>query len=134
MNDPRVFEMLSRGDTTGVFQLESDGMRSTLRNLQPTCLDDLIAVIALYRPGPMDSIQTFVENKHHPEKMTYLHPKLEPILGYTYSCIVYQEQVMAIVRELAGYSYGRQTSSAAPWQRKRRKRWRRSAKSSSTVS
>lgn len=107
MNDPRVFEMLSRGDTTGVFQLESDGMRSTLRNLQPTCLDDLIAVIALYRPGPMDSIQTFVENKHHPEKMTYLHPKLEPILGYTYSCIVYQEQVMAIVRELAGYSYGR---------------------------
>lgn len=107
MSDPRVYEMLSRGDTTGVFQLESDGMRSVLRTLKPTCFDDLIAVIALYRPGPMDSIPTFIENKHHPEKMTYLHPKLEPILGYTYSCIVYQEQVMAIVRELAGYSYGR---------------------------
>lgn len=107
MNDAKVFEMLSRGESTGVFQLESEGMRDVLRNLKPTCFEDLIAVIALYRPGPMDSIPTFIENKHNPEKTTYLHPKLKNILGYTYSCIVYQEQVMAIVRELAGYSYGR---------------------------
>lgn len=105
--DPSVYAMLSRGETTGVFQLESAGMRDVLRKMKPTCIEDLVAAISLYRPGPMDSIPTFVQNKHHPEKITYLHPSLEPILKDTYSTIVYQEQVMAIVRDLGGYSFGR---------------------------
>lgn len=105
--DPAVFEMLSRGETTGVFQLESDGMRDVLRKMKPTCIEDLVAAISLYRPGPMDSIPAFIQNKHHPESIKYLHPALKPILESTYSTIVYQEQVMAIVRELGGYSFGR---------------------------
>lgn len=107
MADPAVFAMLSRGQTGGVFQLESEGMRDVLCKMKPSCFEDLIAAIALYRPGPMESIPEFIENKHNPEKVQYLHPLLEPILKGTYSKIVYQEQVMAIVRDLAGYSYGR---------------------------
>ena len=106
-NDPGVYEMLSRGETKGVFQLESEGMRDVLRKLQPTCLEDLIAVIALYRPGPMESIPKFVAGKKNPEKVSYKHPLLKPILESNYGTIVFQEQVMEIVRELAGYSYGR---------------------------
>lgn len=107
LDDPAVYEMLGKGLTAGVFQFESAGMRDMLKKLKPTCIEDLVAAISLYRPGPMDSIPTFIENKHHPEKVTYLHPSLEPILAGTYSTIVYQEQVMAIVRSLGGYSYGR---------------------------
>lgn len=107
LNDPNVYALMARGDTTGVFQFESAGMRDVLRKMKPTCFEDLIAAIALFRPGPIDEIPHFVENKQHPEKITYLHPLLEPILKDTYGIIVYQEQVMAIVRSLAGYSYGR---------------------------
>ena len=105
-DDAQTFEMLSDGKTSGVFQYESSGMRSVLVGLKPTSVEDLIAVISLYRPGPMDSIPTYIENRHHPEKIKYLHPALEPILSVTNGCIVYQEQVMQIFRALAGFSYG----------------------------
>ncbi len=105
--EKEVFEMLSSGDTDGVFQFESAGMKSVLTQLKPEKIEDLIAVISLYRPGPMDSIQTYIENRHNPQKIVYLHPKLSKILDVTYGCIVYQEQVMQIFRELAGYSAGR---------------------------
>lgn len=106
-DDKKVFLMLSAGLTEGVFQFESGGMRSVLVGLGPESIEDLIAVISLYRPGPMDSIPKYIENRHHPEKVTYKHPKLASILDVTYGCIVYQEQVMQICRELAGFSYGR---------------------------
>lgn len=107
MADRSVYAMLSSGQTTGVFQLESAGMRDVLRKMKPTCIEDLIAAISLYRPGPMDSIPKFIQNKHNPDTITYAVPALEPILKDTYGCIVYQEQVMQIVRTLAGYSFGR---------------------------
>lgn len=106
-NDKSVFELFSSGDTEGVFQFESEGMKNVLMQLKPENLEDIIAVISLYRPGPMDSIPRYIENRHHPEKITYRHPLLEPILKVTYGCIVYQEQVMQIFRSLAGYSLGR---------------------------
>ena len=106
-DDEKVFQMLSAGLTEGVFQFESGGMRNVLVGLGPESIEDLIAVISLYRPGPMDSIPKYIENRHHPEKVTYKHPKLASILDVTYGCIVYQEQVMQICRELAGFSYGR---------------------------
>ncbi|MBQ6947308.1 MAG: DNA polymerase III subunit alpha, partial [Clostridia bacterium] len=105
--DPKVFGLLSRGQTQGVFQLESEGIKQVLRRMQPRCIEDVIAVISLYRPGPMDSIPRYIENKNNPDKIRYKDPRLENILGVTYGCIVYQEQVMRIVRDLAGYSYGR---------------------------
>ncbi len=105
--DPEVYEMLTKGAAQGVFQFESAGMRSVLMGLGPKSIEDLTAVISLYRPGPMDSIPKYLENSHHPEKVTYKTPLLKPILDVTYGCIVYQEQVMEIVRKLAGYSYGR---------------------------
>lgn len=105
--DKEVFEMLSRGETDGVFQFESAGMKNVLSQLKPEKIEDLIAIISLYRPGPMDSIQTYIANRHNPEKISYLHPALSKILDVTYGCIVYQEQVMQIFRELAGYSAGR---------------------------
>lgn len=107
VNDADVYKMMSRGETTGVFQFESAGMRRVLMQLRPESLEDLTAVLSLYRPGPRDSIPKYVENRHHPEKITYAHPLLEPILNVTNGCIVYQEQVMEICRSLAGYSYGR---------------------------
>lgn len=107
LHDSGVFDMLSRGDAVGVFQFESAGMRQVMAQLGPTSIEDLIAVISLYRPGPMDSIPRYIENRHHPERITYDTPLLEPILNVTYGCIVYQEQVMQICRSLAGYSYGR---------------------------
>lgn len=106
MADPEVFELLGNGDTEGVFQLESMGMRQFMKELKPESLEDIIAGISLYRPGPMDSIPLYVANKNNPEGVTYLHPKLKPILDVTYGCIVYQEQVMQIVRELGGFSMG----------------------------
>ena len=105
--DAEVYKMFSSGKTFGVFQFESGGMRQVLLQTKPKCLEDLIAVISLYRPGPMDSIPQYVENRQHPDKIIYKHPLLKPILEVTYGCIIYQEQVMQIFRTLAGYSYGR---------------------------
>ena len=105
-DDPAVYEMISRGDSSGVFQLESGGMRQMLTQLRPQSIEDLTAAISLYRPGPMDSIPQYCRNKQNPGEVRYKTPLLEPILGVTYGCIVYQEQVMQICRELAGYSYG----------------------------
>ncbi len=105
--DKGVFNMLSKGNTEGVFQFESQGMKNVLVQLRPESLEDLIAVISLYRPGPMDSIPTYIENRHNPSKVRYKHPLLKEILDVTYGCIVYQEQVMQIFRTLAGYSLGR---------------------------
>ena len=106
-DDTKTYELISSGETLGVFQLESSGMRHFIKELRPQCLEDIIAGISLFRPGPMDSIPKYIENKNNPEKVDYLHPKLEPILKVTYGCLVYQEQVMQVVRELGGYSYGR---------------------------
>lgn len=107
LNDKPTMEMLSLGYTEGVFQYESAGVRNVLRRLHPECLEDLIAVVSLYRPGPMDSIPKYIENRHNPKKISYCTPLLAPILDVTYGCIVYQEQVMQIFRSLAGYSLGR---------------------------
>lgn len=107
LDDKAVFEMISQGQTTGVFQFESAGMRQVLMRLRPESIEDLIAVLSLYRPGPMDSIPKYIECRHNPEKVTYKHPILKDILNVTYGCIVYQEQVMEICRKMAGYSYGR---------------------------
>lgn len=106
-DDPAVYEMISRGDTLGVFQLESTGMIQFMKELKPNCFEDVIAGISLFRPGPMESIPRYIRNKNHPDKIRYLHKALEPILDVTYGCLVYQEQVMQVVRDLAGYSYGR---------------------------
>ena len=105
-DDKATFAMLSTGKTDGVFQFESAGMRSVLARLKPESLEDLIAVISLYRPGPADSIDTYINNRHHPEQTTYKCEQVKDILGVTYGCMVYQEQVMEICRKLAGYSYG----------------------------
>lgn len=105
--DKATYEMMASGQTGGVFQFESAGMRNVLVGLKPESIEDLIAVISLYRPGPMDSINTYIENRHHPEKTVYKTEKLREILDVTYGCMVYQEQVMQIFRSLAGYSYGR---------------------------
>ena len=106
LDDPETYKMLSFGGTMGVFQFESQGMKRVLSRMGPTCIEDLTAALALYRPGPMKSIDTYIENRKHPQKVTYLAPQLEPILKVTHGCLVYQEQVMQVCRELAGYSYG----------------------------
>ena len=106
-DDPKVYEMIASADTDGVFQLESGGMRQFLMQLRPDCFEDLIAGISLYRPGPMEQIPRYVRGKHDPSSVHYEHPLLKPILSTTYGCMVYQEQVMQIVRDLAGYSLGR---------------------------
>ena len=106
-DDRAVYDMIASGNTDGVFQLESGGMTAFMKNLKPTCFEDVVAGISLYRPGPMDSIPKYIENKKNPDKIKYVTPELAPILDVTYGCLVYQEQVMQIVRELAGYSFGR---------------------------
>ena len=106
LDDQATFDMLSRGDTTGVFQLESTGMRDVLRKLKPDVFEDIIAVVALYRPGPMDNIPSFIERKNGREDIAYMHPVLEPILKETYGIMIYQEQVMQAAQEMAGYSLG----------------------------
>ncbi len=102
-DDPDTYRMLGQGDTEGVFQLESSGMKQVLVGLQPQNLEDIIALISLYRPGPMDSIPTYLRNRHEPDKISYKTPQLAHILDVTNGCIVYQEQVMQIFRELAGF-------------------------------
>ncbi len=106
-DDAAVYDMISAGNTLGVFQLESGGMTQFMKNLKPSCFEDVVAGIALYRPGPMDSIPKYIENKKNPRNINYVTPELAPILDVTYGCLVYQEQVMQIVRDLAGYSFGR---------------------------
>ena len=106
-DDPAVYEMIASGNTGGVFQLESGGMTQFMKNLKPTCFEDIVAGISLYRPGPMDSIPKYIENKKNPQNIKYVDDALAPILDVTYGCLVYQEQVMQIVRDLGGYSYGR---------------------------
>ncbi|WP_282608205.1 DNA polymerase III subunit alpha [Pelagibius sp. Alg239-R121] len=106
LDDKRSFDMLSRGDTVGVFQLESSGMRDVLKRLQPDRFEDIIAVVALYRPGPMDNIPSYIRRKHGQEEPDYLHPTLEGILKETYGIMIYQEQVMQIAQVLSGYSLG----------------------------
>lgn len=106
IDDEDTYKLLASGNTLGLFQLESGGMRQMLTELAPEKIDDIIAAIALYRPGPMDSIPQYIEARHNADKIKYLHPILEPILKSTYGCIVYQEQVMSIFRVVAGYTYG----------------------------
>ncbi|RYL93793.1 DNA polymerase III subunit alpha [Sporolactobacillus sp. THM7-4] len=105
-DDPETFEMLSKGETTGVFQLESEGMRQVLRKLRPTGFEDIVAVIALYRPGPVQFIDRYVKRKHGEEEVHFPHPDLKPILAPTYGVLVYQEQIMQIAVKMAGYSLG----------------------------
>lgn len=107
IDDPEVYKLFARGQTEGIFQFESSGMKQMLMNLKPTKLEHLIAANSLYRPGPAKQIDTFVENSHNPERVTYSTELLKPILEDTFGCMVYQEQVMQIFRQLAGYSYGR---------------------------
>lgn len=107
LDDKETFDMLTKGQTDGVFQLESQGMRQVISRLVPESVEDIIAVISLYRPGPMDFIPQYIENRHHPDKITYRTPMLKNILDVTNGCMVYQEQVMQIFRSLAGYSLGR---------------------------
>ena len=106
LDDKKTYDLISSGNTLGIFQLESGGMRQMLTELSPDRFEDIIAAIALYRPGPMDSIPKYIEARHNPAKITYAHSLLEPILRSTYGCIVYQEQVMSIFRVIAGYTYG----------------------------
>ncbi|MBO5944793.1 MAG: DNA polymerase III subunit alpha [Clostridia bacterium] len=106
-NDQNVYSLFTSGKTDGVFQCESNGMRSVFMRLKPTNIEDIIAVISLYRPGPMDSIDSYIKNRHNPQNITYKTPMLRQILDVTYGCMVYQEQVMQIFRSLAGYSLGR---------------------------
>ena len=106
-DDQKVYAYISSGKCEGIFQLESAGMKSFMKELKPGCLEDVIAGISLYRPGPMDFIPRYLQGKNHPESITYDCPQLEPILSPTYGCIVYQEQVMQVVRDLAGYTLGR---------------------------
>lgn len=105
-DDPKVYEVISSGKTEAVFQLESDGMKKFMRDLKPDCLEDIIAGVALYRPGPMDSIPRYVKNKQNPKNVKFAHPSLESILDVTYGCIVYQEQVMKIFQVMGGYNMG----------------------------
>lgn len=107
MSDPKVYKLWQDGYTSGIFQFESQGMTNFMKELKPDCLEDLIAGVSLYRPGPMDQIPRYIRGKRNPGHNEYTHPSLEPILNVTYGCMVYQEQVMQIVRDLAGYSLGR---------------------------
>ena len=107
MADSKVYKLWQEGKTCGIFQFESQGMTNFMKELKPDCLEDLIAGVSLYRPGPMDQIPRYIKGKLHPGHNEYTHPRLEPILNVTYGCMVYQEQVMQIVRDLAGYSLGR---------------------------
>ena len=107
LDDAKVYELISSGNTDGVFQLESGGMRQMLMQLRPDCIEDIIAAISLYRPGPMDSIPKYIENRKNRDKISYKIPALASILDVTYGCLVYQEQVMQVCRTVAGYTFGR---------------------------
>ena len=106
LDDIAVYDSLSRGETTGIFQFESEGMRKVLIRLKPSCFEDIVAVNALYRPGPMENIPLFIDRKHGVQPVVYPHPDLRPILENTYGVIVYQEQIMQIASKMAGFSLG----------------------------
>ena len=124
-DDPNVYEMISAGKTEGVFQLESEGMKNFMKELKPECLEDIIAGISLYRPGPMDFIPKYIAGKNDRHNIVYDCSQLEPILKNTYGCIVYQEQVMQIVRDLAGYSYGQSDNVRRAMSKKKAKEMER---------
>ncbi len=128
-DEPKVYEMISSGDTDGVFQLESAGMRSFMKRLMPKNIEDITAGIALYRPGPMDFIPAYIKNKNKPDNIKYKHPLLKEILEMTYGCIVYQEQVMQIVRTLAGFSMGRADEVRRAMSKKKAKEMQRARQS-----
>ena len=113
LDDKAAYELLARGDTIGVFQLESTGMRESLKQLKPDRFEDIIAMVSLYRPGPMDNIPTYIERKFGREEVVYLDNQLAPILDETYGVIIYQEQVMQIAQDLAGY-FARRSRFATP--------------------
>ena len=125
-NDKQVLESIGTGRTDGVFQVESSGMKSFMKELKPSSLEDIIAGISLYRPGPMDFIPKYLKGKNNPETITYDCPQLEHILSPTYGCIVYQEQVMQIVRDLAGYTLGRSDLVRRAMGKKKTLLWKRS--------
>jgi DNA polymerase III, alpha subunit len=106
-DDKKVYEIFAKADTIGIFQFESAGMRSFLKEFKPTKFEDIAAANALYRPGPMSQIPTYIKNSLNPGAVKYLHPLLEASLAETYGCMVYQEQVMQIARDIAGFSMGR---------------------------
>ena len=117
LDDAKTFRMLTEGNTVGVFQLESSGMRDVLRGLKPDRFEDIIAVVALYRPGPMENIPTYINRKHGREKVVYMHALLEPILAETYGIMIYQEQVQQAARDLAGYTLGGADLCAEQWEK-----------------
>ena len=119
MDDAAVFEMLSQGKTGGVFQMESAGMTGVCVGLKPQSIEDITAIIALYRPGPMESIPRFIACKHDPKLVVYKHPSLQPILSGTYGCIVYQEQVIRSSSSWRAIRWGRRTWCAGPCPRRR---------------
>ena len=123
LDDSKTFQMLTNGDTVGVFQLESNGMRDVLRGMKPDRFEDIIAVVALYRPGPMENIPTYISRKHGREEVTYMHALLEPILSETYGIMIYQEQVQQAARDLAGYTLGVRICCGVPWEKKSKRRW-----------
>ena len=120
MNDSKVYKLWQDGNSVGIFQFESQGMTNFMKELKPDCLEDIIAGVSLYRPGPMDQIPRYIANKKDPEHAVYTHPALKPILEVTYGCMVYQEQVMQIVRDLAGYSLGRPSKTCHGKEKTRR--------------
>lgn len=132
-DDQRVYAMLNAGETEGVFQMESGGMTQAVMGLQSKSLEDIIAIISLYRPGPMESIPTYIANRHNPGNVKYKTPQLEHILDVTNGCIVYQEQVMQICRELAGFSYGQADLVRRAMSKKSTMSWKRSASISCTA-
>ena len=125
INDPKVYEYISTGNTLGLFQIESQGMQELARKLKPSSFEDIIAMLALYRPGPMESgmLDDFVERKHGRAEITYMFPELEPILKPTYGVIVYQEQVMQIVQTIGGLRWVVPIWYAEQWGKRSKKRW-----------
>ena len=123
MNDAKTFQQLSRGNAVGVFQLESNGMSSVLKQLQPDKFEEIIAVVALFRPGPMDNIPSFCNRKHGREEINYIHPMLKDVLKETYGIIVYQEQVMEIAQVLSNYSLGEADLLEEQWVKKYKRKW-----------
>lgn len=107
LDDPKTYALLQAVDTVGVFQLESEGMKQLIRKMQPHCFEDIVATIALYRPGPMENIPEYLERRMHPEKIDYIHPTLKPILENTYGIMIYQEQIMQVAQKMAGFSLGK---------------------------
>lgn len=131
LDDPKTFALLEATNVLGVFQIESTGMRDVIKKMKPNRIEDLGALVALYRPGPMDNIPTYIARKHGEEEIVYPHPMLKPILEKTYGVMVYQEQVMQIAQVMAGYSSVERIFCAGPWGKRTSSKWRTNAKFSS---